>query len=99
MFYDDNVTLKNTTVGTTDVYGGYVPGVESTKDFIADVQPFNQALMLKKYGYDIEVTRLMFCDPDIDIKIGSVIVFKGKDYLVVKIPWDDDHYEVVLNDL
>ena len=99
MFYDDNVILKNTTDGSSDEYGGYIPGVETTETFIADVQPFSHELMLKKYGYDMQVTRLMFCEPNENIKIGSIITFKDKDYLVVKIPWDDDHYEVVLDDV
>lgn len=91
------VTLKNTSEGTTDEYGGYVPGVETTKILYTDIQPFSRELLLKKYGYDIEVTKLMLCDVDDDIKEGSIVVFKGKDYEVKKIPWDDGHYEVVLN--
>ena len=99
MLKKDKVILKNTSIGETDEYGGYVPGIETSKEIMADVQPYSRELMLKKYGYDIEVSKLMFCNVDLEIKEGSIIIFNSKDYEVKKIPWDAGHMEVILNGL
>jgi len=99
MLKRDRAILINKGVGTQDEYGGYVEGNQTSKPIMCDIQPFSRALTLKKYGYDIAVTKLMFCSINEDIVEGSIIVFKGKNYIVMKIPYDRDHFEIVLNNI
>lgn len=97
MLKRDRVTLINTSEGTTDEYGGYVVGTETSETLMCNIQPFSRELLLKKYGFDIEVTKLMICSVDNDIKEGSIIIYNKKKYEVKKIPWDVSHFEVMLN--
>lgn len=99
MIKNDMVILKTKSKGTQDEFGGYIQGAESTKEIDVDMQPFSRELLLKKYGYDIAVSKLMFCDFDEDIKEGSIIVYNSKNFIVKKIPWDSGHLEVVLDEL
>ena len=93
----DRVTLVNKAIGTQDEFGGYVAGKEISKDIWCDFQPYSRELLLKRYGFDIEVTKLMICDIDKDIKEGSIVLFNDISYEVKKIPWDRGHIECVLN--
>lgn len=64
------------------------------KNIDVDRQPYNKALMLKQYGYDIDVTdRLLYeyFGVDEDIKINSILkdVVTGDEYEIRKIiAWD-----------
>jgi hypothetical protein len=91
-----NVVLVNSTEGSKDKYGGFVEGEPIYKNMTVDIQPSSRELFLKTYGYDVEVNKLMFCNTDSDIKIGSIIEFNNIDYEVRSIPWDDGHMEVGL---
>lgn len=104
--------LQNFTVGVyikteghQDSHGSWVPGGEEhVKDIDCDIQPYSQELLLKDYGYNIEVTNRIFCDLDTDIKIGTILKYKDKwnqdkSYEVRKIiPWDD-YMEVMVFEL
>lgn len=97
MLKRDTVTVTNKAIGTTDQYGGYVAGLPTTYSKNVDVQPYGRELLQQKYGYDIECSKLMFCAIDSNIVEGTVILYKSVNYEVVKIPWDINHMEVVLN--
>jgi len=97
MLKNDRVTIINKGIGTQDKFGGYIEGAETSKIMFVNMQPFSRELLLKKYGYDIEVSKLMICNLDDALKEGSVVVYKNKNYEVKKIPWDSGHFEAVLN--
>lgn len=65
---------------------------------MVDMQPYNSEKAKRDYGYDIECTRRMFCDIILEITEDCIIEFKGKFYSVEKIPWDDEYYQILLNE-
>ncbi|ERI90990.1 hypothetical protein HMPREF1982_03552 [Clostridiales bacterium oral taxon 876 str. F0540] len=90
MFYDKKVGIHNKTEGTK-VNGVYIPGkLQWVKDIYVDIQPYSTALLLKDYGYNIEVTKRIFSDIEANIKIGTILKYNLDEYEVRKIiPWDD----------
>ena len=80
MFYDYKVGIWNKGP-STKVNGITIPGVLAwVKDVMVDLQPYSTALLLKDYGYSIEVNKRIFMDMDANIKIGTVfyyVNFKG----------------------
>lgn len=102
MFDDFKVGIYNKPPGTK-VGGIFIPGTLAwVKDIMCDVQPYSRALLLKNYGYDIEVNKRIYVDYfDKDIKIGTIVKYidkYGKELsLEVKaIPWDNEYMEVML---
>lgn len=104
--------LENFTVGLyvkTEGHNtgtGWVPGTdERVKDIDCDIQPYSQELLLKNYGYNIEVNKRIFIEGfEPDIKIGSILKYLNKQgvtevYEVKSIPWDDGHMEVMALEL
>jgi len=88
----------------TKVNGITIQGVLArVKDVYCDMQPYSKALLLKTYGYDLEVTkRIFFMDVDYDIKIGTLLYYTNPQNVVEKyevkaIPWDSGFFEVVCN--
>lgn len=80
---------------------GWVPGEdEHVKDIDCDIQPYSRELLLKNYGYDIEVNKRFFIDEfQPSIKIGTLLKYVNKQgttevYEVKSIPWDDGYMEV-----
>lgn len=72
------------------------------KSIDVDIQPFSRRLLLKSYGYDLEVTKRIFMEVDQDVKIGTILKYtdsqnKTEEYEVKAIPWDDGYYEVMCN--
>lgn len=93
--------FNNFTVGiwnrgpSTKVNGITIPGVLAwVKNVDVDIQPYSKALLLKDYGYDIECTKRIFMDFDIDIKIGTVFYYTNPQNILEKyevktiINWD-----------
>ena len=85
----------------TKVNGIYIPGtLAKVKDIDCDIQPYSKALLLKNYGYDIEVNKRIYIDHfDSDIKIGAILKYTDKYNVnisleVKAIPWDDGYMEV-----
>jgi len=102
VFDDFKVSVYNKSPGTK-VGGIFIPGVLAwVKDIMCDVQPYSRALLLKTYGYDIEVNYRIYVDYfDKDIKIGTIIKYIDKydkelSLEVKAIPWDDEYMEVML---
>lgn len=99
--------IKNKTVSIynnipiPDGYGGQLSNPTYIKDIDIDIQPYNSALLLKNYGYNIEVNKRIYIDYfDSDIKIGTILKYKDKygvdtSVEIKAIPWDDGYMEVM----
>ena len=101
MLANDLIEVWNKAPGTK-VNGVYIPGVLSfVKSIYIDIQPYSKALLLKTYGYDIEVNKRCYVDCfDKDIKVGTILKYKDKydkdvSLEVKAIPWDDEYMEVM----
>lgn len=101
MFDDYKVGIYNKSPGTK-VGGIFIPGVLAwVKDMMCDIQPYSRALLLKNYGYDIEVNKRIYVDYfDKNIKIGTIVKYTDKydkevSFEVKAIPWDDGYMEVM----
>ncbi|MEW3513484.1 hypothetical protein [Clostridium butyricum] len=68
------------------------------KPIMVDMQPYSSEKAKKDYGYNIECSRRMFCDIIPEITEDCIIEFSNKFYSVEKIPWDDEYYEILLNE-
>lgn len=91
--------LKNTTYalwkkteGYTNEYGDWVNGSEYVKDVVVDKQPYNKELLLRNYGYNIEVTDRLFYEKfggDTDIQINYILKNGTEEYEIRQIiTWD-----------
>jgi len=94
MFYNFKVGVWNRAL-STKVNGIVIPGVLAwVKDLDCDIQPYSTALLLKAYGYDIEVNKRIFMDYDSAIKIGTIFYYTNLQDVVEKyeckaiINWD-----------
>lgn len=75
--------LKNTTYtlcsksnGSKNSHGDWITTDVEVKNIVVDKQPYNKELLLKNYGYGIEVTNRLFYEyfgVDEDIKINSIL--------------------------
>lgn len=98
---DFTVGIYVKTEGYQDSHGSWVPGGEQfVKNVDCDIQPYSQELLLKDYGYDINVNKRIFIDDfETSIKIGTILKYLNKQgvtevYEVKAIPWDDGYMEV-----
>ena len=88
---------------STKVDGITIPGTLSfIKSIYADIQPYSKALLIKQWGYDLDVSRRIFMDVDNDVKIGTIFHYNNKQnsiekYEVKAIPWDTNYLEVICN--
>lgn len=94
MFYDFNVEIYNR-LPSTEVDGITIPGVLAwVKDVNCDIQPYSTALLMKQYGYNIEVNKRIFLDFDPVVKIGTIFYYTNPQNTVEKyevkkiINWD-----------
>lgn len=94
MFYDYKVDIWNKQP-STKVGGIVIPGVLAlVKTVECDIQPYSTALLLKDYGYNIEVNKRIFLDYDSAIRIGTVFYYTNKQNVIEKyevktiINWD-----------
>jgi len=99
---------KNFTVGvyikgvSQKIGGIVIPGTLAwVKDIDCDIQPYSKALLMKTYGYDIEVDKRVYIDYfDSIVNIGTILKYTD-DYgkvinLSVKvIPWERSYMEVI----
>lgn len=93
--------LSNYSVGvwnrgpSTKVNGITIPGVLAwARDADVDLQPYSTALLLRAYGYNIEVNKRVFIDYSPDIKIGTVFYYTNPQGVLEKyevktlVSWD-----------
>ena len=95
-FYDKQIILMAETGGAL-VHGSWVEGTLTEQKTIAcDVQPASRDLIYKEYGYYIDCTYRVFCDPDGELKEGAIVKYNGEQFKVMKIvPWDN-YYDVFI---
>ena len=65
---------------------------------MVDMQPYSSEKAKKDYGYNIECSRRMFCDITPEIAEDFIIEFNNEFYEIKEIPWDDEYYEILLNE-
>jgi hypothetical protein len=94
MFYDYKVGIYNK-AQSIKVDGITIPGIPTyIKDIDCDIQPYSRTLLIKGYGYDIEVTNRLFMDFDANVKIGTILYYTNSQNVIEKyevkaiIPWD-----------
>lgn len=80
--------------GTKNSHGDWITTPNFIKNIDVDRQPYNRALLLKQYGYDVDVTDRLFYEYDgidTDIKINSILKDENNNEYEVRkfIPWDD----------
>lgn len=57
---------------------------------------YRRDLIFKEYGYYIDCTYRIFCNPDSDLKEGSIVKYGDEQFKVMKIvPWDD-YYDIFI---
>lgn len=80
---------------STKVDGITIPGVLAfVKTIECDMQPYSTELLIKEYGYNIEVTKRFFIDDIAGIEIGTILMHGTEKHEVKKIiTWD--YYEVM----
>jgi len=67
------------------VNGITIPGVLAwVKDADVDIQPYSTALLLRSYGYNIEVNKRVFIDFDPVVQIGTVFYYTNPQNVVEK---------------
>ena len=90
MFYNKEINIY-AYKSYTDMCGIDREGYSKINDepIMVDVQPYNSEKAKKNYGYNIECTRRMFCD---------IIPEIAEDCIIEFIPWDDEYYEIMLNE-
>lgn len=87
--------------GDKDQHGGWVEESTWVKDIYLDIQPYSTVLLLKNYGYNIEVNKRIYVDHfDSAIMIGTILKYTDKygndiSLEVKAIPWDDGYMEVM----
>lgn len=101
MLADYKVGLYNKAPSTKE-NGIVIPGILTwVKDIYVDIQPYSKSLLMKNYGYDIEVNKRCYVDCfEKDIRIGTVFKYTDKynkelSLEVKAIPWDDGYMEVM----
>jgi len=96
MFRDKTIEVWESNAETTiDEYGTRSKGNPTRrKTFLGTVQPFTRELLLKKYGYDVIVTKVIYCDIDKDIKEHTILKYNDDFYKVKKIMEWSYHMEV-----
>ena len=100
MLYDYKVKVYGR--GASIKVGGIaIPGeLGWIKEMDCDMQSYSKELLIKQYGYDIEVNKRFFMDFDPNIKIGTILKYTNSQnnvetYEVKKIPWDKPIMEVI----
>lgn len=64
----------------------------------ADVQPYSKSITYED-GFQIDITKRMFCDRDASITQESYLEIENKKYKVMEIKEWDDYLEVYLYEL
>lgn len=95
MFYNKEIEVWNKSESYRDEDGIWHEGAYiKIKTKMADIQPYSTERLKRDYGYEIDVTRRIFCDLDDDIKINTVIKYKNDEMEVEKIIEWDNYMEV-----
>jgi guanylate kinase len=95
MFYDKEIEIRNISNGYKDTNRIYHEGkLEKSKSLMVDIQPYSAERLKKDYGYEMDVTKRIFCEIDSSIKINTVIKYNNYSMEVKKIIEWDDYMEI-----
>lgn len=101
MFYNKKINIYAYT-GYEDEHGidreGYKK-IEFEEPIIVDIQPLSGDKVEKTYGYNLDVTKQMFCDYNDYILEDSIIEYKNKFYKIIKIIEWDDYLQIALSEI
>lgn len=98
MFYTKYLQIIEESEGYLDDWGIWHPGEETVvKTICCDIQPYSAERLYRDYGYQIEVTKRVFCNPDPIITVGTICKYKEERYVVKKVIEWDDYWELMLN--
>jgi hypothetical protein len=101
MIANDTATIYNK--GASQFISGItVPGTLGIGAVIAcQIQPYSKALLMKQYGYDVEVNKRVFIPQFYpEINVGTVLRYIDDydntiDLTVDVIPWDKGYMELI----
>jgi hypothetical protein len=78
-------------------FGEPVYGVIETKTpFQAEIEPYSNTLANNRYGVSVDVTNRLFCKPNPDILLGTLIEYNNIKYSVTENMQYDRHFEVLM---
>ena len=98
-FYDKEIVLMKETGGSL-LHGTWQEGtLVPYKTISCDVQPANKELIFKDYGYYIECTKRVFCDPDPEIVNDALVTYNGIQFSITKVIEWDDYYDVFMKEV
>ena len=84
-FYNDSLTVLVQSAGHLD-QGVWIDGDTTESTPIAcDVQPASRDEVFKDYGYYIDCSFRVFCDPDSKLDVGVTVNYGGKKYKIAKL--------------
>lgn len=93
-FYDKDVIIFRKEEGHL-YHGSLVEGeLQEVCRLICDVQPVNREQLYKEYGFQLDCSVRIWCDP-CDIRAGDVAEYAGERYKIVKVIRWDDYLDVI----
>ncbi|MDX1487719.1 MAG: hypothetical protein R3268_05925 [Acidiferrobacterales bacterium] len=92
VFQSLTITLKTEVPGSYDEFGDYVPGIETTSEHIANVQPatLKQIEFLAQGGERVTDVRQVWVNDGTSIPVGAELEFLGYSWKVLQAdnrPW------------
>lgn len=97
-FYGKEIQVIGQGEGYLDDSGIWHDGTETViKTIPCDVQPYTKELAYKDYGFTVDCTKRVFCDPDTDLQNGVKVQYNGEPYVIVKLIDWDDYYDIMLD--
>lgn len=84
---------------TTDNNGQVKYGHKLKCTTFGHIQPYVCSGILKNYGIKEEYKKMLYIESilEVPIEINDIIVTKSGNFRVVEIPWDIEHWEVILD--
>lgn len=98
-FYDKEIEIW--TLGTiTDDEGSVVGNgkLEKIDSFKGNFQFSTREYIQQEYGKEIEANAIVTCDKTVS-KIGDVLIYNNKDYIINSIIVSDSHTTILVNNL
>jgi hypothetical protein len=98
-FYENEIVLLKETGGGL-FHGTWKEGILTPyKTISCDVQPASKDSIFKDYGYYIECTKRVFCDPDTEIVNDVIVMYNNEKFQIVKVIEWDDYYDVFMKEV
>ena len=96
-YYDKQVEIITESEGYLDSGGIWHDGeLTVLKTIDCDVQPYNKERAYQDYGFTVDCTKRVFCDPDSNLLVGGIVEYNTELYIIVKLIDWDDYYDIIL---